>query len=405
MKSTMKVGVTATLAAIAAMSVGAAHAQNKINVQQQVVTAINADPQRKAAILRLINLPGGDWNVTAVKITRLKASNMQFQMPPSKLEAITSTEIVNCDSTETSRDITLSKTVENSTTVTKSETFGVGVEATVSADTFFGGASVTASSNYSMTNESSETRSQSQTISDSIRVGFSDKGGRLSVLQASRIQGNKIPWTATFVPDDNDMIEITAVSRGGRACIYQHHNYGGKSRCFDAGAEVSNVGKDWNDEMTSIRIEGPVNVTIFEHSNWGGRNANYTSSTPNVGKGWNDKLTGIKVLNNAGGGSVRFAALKPNLPPSVQSFTVRGAIDISQTAVDGKRIINYPLTPQELEAACARPPTTTVMAKSTTAGAAGPRAAAMQAGGKESLRVRELSEQETAAKLAGRRPM
>ena len=89
-----------------------------------------------------------------------------------------------------------------------------------------------------MTNENSQSSSTTHHIEDSTTVGFDDAGGRISVLQAKKMQGTSIPWTATFTPDDNDTIEFMAgppPGSGHLACFYEHKNYGGNHTCWSAG--------------------------------------------------------------------------------------------------------------------------------------------------------------------------
>jgi hypothetical protein len=79
-----------------------------------------------------------------------------------------------------------------------------------------------------------------------------------------------------------------------RVCFYTDENYRGDSFCADAGQSMHNVGGRFNDQISSIRIFGRTEVTVFEHDNFGGARMAVTQDIPNL-RGWNDMITSFRV--------------------------------------------------------------------------------------------------------------
>jgi len=387
-------------AALAAAATAASAGQ--VDVNATVQNAINENPTARAAVFQAMGVTDPTWRINAVKVSHLKNSSIQLQLPPYSYEYVTSSEIINCAPTATSRQVTLSNQVTNSVTVTKSDTLEVGAEVSLSAEYMGVSASATASTNYSMTNENSQTNETTQSIEDSTTVGFDDAGGRISVLQAKKMQGRSIPWTATFTPEDGDMIQLMAgppAGAGHLACFYEHKDYGGKSTCWGAG-DHNYFGNAFNDIISSIKIYNYV-VTIYEHKDFGGKSRTLTASEPYVGDAWNDMISSVKITYPGKTASVRFGAIKAALPEAARVFTVHGAMDVSQTAFQDKRIVNYVMSDADVRQACANAPSDTSTVAAMRAAPAGTAAMKAPAAAKMSaqqaaaaLRVRRLSDSE-----------
>jgi hypothetical protein len=84
------------------------------------------------------------------------------------------------------------------------------------------------------------------------------------------------------------------VSSGPRACIYQHTNYGGASRCFPEGSTTNLPAVGWNDAASSIRFYGGAGAQVCQDVNGGGTCYNLNTNTPNFG-GFNDQMSFIDV--------------------------------------------------------------------------------------------------------------
>ena len=95
-------------------------------------------------------------------------------------------------------------------------------------------------------------------------------------------------------------------SRG--ACFYEDINFGGQYFCYPAGADIGVVPTGTNDEISSLRIFGHVEVTVFKDGNFRGSSRRFTANMSNLGTaGWNDRISSFRVderssQGNWGGG-------------------------------------------------------------------------------------------------------
>ena len=56
----------------------------------------------------------------------------------------------------------------------------------------------------------------------------------------------------------------------GQACFYEHVNFSGASFCARTGQSAANIGAQWNDRISSIRVGPGVTVQACEHANFAG---------------------------------------------------------------------------------------------------------------------------------------
>jgi hypothetical protein len=84
--------------------------------------------------------------------------------------------------------------------------------------------------------------------------------------------------------------------RPGRdqVCVYEHADYGGWERCFGIGEDVADLGNLRN-QISSVRIFGRAEITLFEHPGFQGRQLVIDSSTTNLPRGWNDETDSLRV--------------------------------------------------------------------------------------------------------------
>jgi hypothetical protein len=99
-----------------------------------------------------------------------------------------------------------------------------------------------------------------------------------------------------------------AQSRLGRqnedkVCFYMDAHYNGDSFCARPGEQVPNIGGRLNDRISSIRIYGRLEVTVFENDNFDGAQRSFSRDVPNLNNiGWNDKITSFRVSGGERGG-------------------------------------------------------------------------------------------------------
>ena len=83
---------------------------------------------------------------------------------------------------------------------------------------------------------------------------------------------------------------INAPSDG--ICFYTDANYKGESFCIDSNENMESVDR-FNDRISSIRIFGNAEVTVFEDSNYNGSRRTITQDMPHLGD-WNDKISSFE---------------------------------------------------------------------------------------------------------------
>jgi len=89
-----------------------------------------------------------------------------------------------------------------------------------------------------------------------------------------------------------------------RVCFYSDAHYRGDSFCAKPGESLPNVGGRFNDRISSIRIYGRLEVTIFENEGFEGGSRSFNRDAANLQDlGWNDKITSIQVSGGERGGS------------------------------------------------------------------------------------------------------
>jgi len=78
------------------------------------------------------------------------------------------------------------------------------------------------------------------------------------------------------------------------ACFYVDADYRGDSFCMNAGEDLRNLGKGFNDKISSIRVFGRAHVIVYEHEDFGGASGTFTGDVSNL-RDWKDKITAIQV--------------------------------------------------------------------------------------------------------------
>lgn len=95
----------------------------------------------------------------------------------------------------------------------------------------------------------------------------------------------------------------------GQVCLYEHANYGGWEACYSVGDAVPDLGGR-RDQVSSVRIRGRAEITLFEHPGFAGNRLTLEQSVPDLrqyNRRWNDEVDGFRVSSSGfrGGGNVR----------------------------------------------------------------------------------------------------
>jgi hypothetical protein len=82
----------------------------------------------------------------------------------------------------------------------------------------------------------------------------------------------------------------------GRVCVYEHAGFGGWERCYGIGESVPDLGKLRNG-ISSVRVEGRAEITIYEHPNFQGRSQVIGADLGNFDRlhRWNDQADSLRV--------------------------------------------------------------------------------------------------------------
>jgi hypothetical protein len=102
------------------------------------------------------------------------------------------------------------------------------------------------------------------------------------------------------------------------ACFYKDANYRGQYFCAEAGEDLSSIPSGSNNEISSIRIFGRAEVTVFEDSRFRGESLRVDSDVRDLqGEDFNDKISSLQIerrsRGNSSGGSGRSGSANPEL--------------------------------------------------------------------------------------------
>ena len=79
------------------------------------------------------------------------------------------------------------------------------------------------------------------------------------------------------------------------ACFFRDRNYQGDYFCTDADQDIAVMPNGMNDAITSIRTFGNVEVTIYKEGRFRGRSTDFRGDVRNIGDDWNDEVSSIRV--------------------------------------------------------------------------------------------------------------
>jgi hypothetical protein len=87
------------------------------------------------------------------------------------------------------------------------------------------------------------------------------------------------------------------------ACFYEDINYSGRYFCVPVDEDVDRVPSGTDDEISSIRLFGYVEVEVYRDSNLRGESRRFTSNISDLTRvGLNDKVTSLAVRPRGQGG-------------------------------------------------------------------------------------------------------
>ena len=80
------------------------------------------------------------------------------------------------------------------------------------------------------------------------------------------------------------------------ACFYQNANYGGDYFCVEAGDAYDVMPEGLNDRISSIRLFGDADVTVYRNPDFRGRSTRFNDDVSNLQReGWTDTVSSLRV--------------------------------------------------------------------------------------------------------------
>lgn len=96
--------------------------------------------------------------------------------------------------------------------------------------------------------------------------------------------------------DDVDNVWGRAEFPQTGACFYKEPNFGGDYFCSRAGAAVAQVPRGANDKISSVRVFGNVEVTVFRDSDYRGDSRTFDNDLRDLRRGgWNDLISSYRI--------------------------------------------------------------------------------------------------------------
>jgi hypothetical protein len=85
-------------------------------------------------------------------------------------------------------------------------------------------------------------------------------------------------------------------------CFYEDKNFRGRYFCAQVGEDLRSLPAGFGDHISSIRVLGDVDVTVFRDRSFRGASARFSDDVRNLkSEGWNDEISSIRIGRQAGG--------------------------------------------------------------------------------------------------------
>ena len=80
------------------------------------------------------------------------------------------------------------------------------------------------------------------------------------------------------------------------ACFFENRDFGGRYFCARPGEDLRSIPSGMNDRVSSIRLLGASEVTVFRDKDMRGRSIRFTRNVDDLKRdGWNDQISSIVV--------------------------------------------------------------------------------------------------------------
>jgi hypothetical protein len=80
------------------------------------------------------------------------------------------------------------------------------------------------------------------------------------------------------------------------ACFYENTGFRGRYFCVRPGDRLESLPRGMGDEISSMRLVGAAEVTVFRDAGWRGRSARFIGDVRDLKReGWNDQISSVDV--------------------------------------------------------------------------------------------------------------
>ena len=178
-----------------------------------------------------------------------------------------------------------------------------GADDEISSIRVFGNAEVTV---YRDSNFRGESRRFDSNVEDLRSAGLNDRVTSYRVTYRGSSQGGNWGGNGDAVNGNNSggapvWGRAALPSTGAR--FYEHLNFGGRYFCVRLGESVARVPGGTDNEISSIRIFGNGEVTVYRDSNFQGAARRFNANVSNLdGTEFNDRITSLRVSSRGYGG-------------------------------------------------------------------------------------------------------
>jgi hypothetical protein len=90
-------------------------------------------------------------------------------------------------------------------------------------------------------------------------------------------------------------------SSQSKVCFFSQRDFKGKNFCVPVGAQEADLAlSGWNDRIRSIKISGPVHVTVYRDGNYAGDSLSLERTVPDLSKipgNWDKQISGFIVYS------------------------------------------------------------------------------------------------------------
>lgn len=81
----------------------------------------------------------------------------------------------------------------------------------------------------------------------------------------------------------------------GSCTLYEHAGFAGARIEVRADDAMSAMRPGWNDRVSSLQCAPDCEVVAFEHNDYGGEARTLRGATPNLGTDWNDRISSLRI--------------------------------------------------------------------------------------------------------------